>query len=355
MKRVIILGAGFAKAVGNLPLTSEMFDRFEQVLEECRVQKHNNQVIWGDKIFEFLHSLERQLTPHGFRNADVTVMSTDFRRNFEHVLTLIDMNGDLEITVKADDGTKQYDIAGYALSPVAPWSWLRGWMATYIYLALVNPCVNNVLLERFRQQFLSSDTTVITFNYDLILERFLFKEGLWSPHDGYGVQVQVQEAKQPIEDNHTSIPILKLHGSLNWEREVGGRLTLSWHDDHQQPFFPGYLKNDRGLSFDYQGAHSPKAWILPSWVKPIETSPLPIVWRRAARALEEADDICVIGYSLPPADAAVISLLSCVKFKCGRMRLIDPNANSMAERYTQITGLDVTVHSRTIEETLSEE
>lgn len=356
MRRVIILGSGFSKAVGNLPVTFEMFDRFKEARERCRSRNEGNRVLWDDQIFEFVRSIESQYAPRALADRDTgrrdTVVSTDFRQNFEFLLSLIDMNADLEITATFRGEEGNYTATGPPQSPSGDWGQVRAWIATYLYLVLESPEVDLALLDRFGDRFLAKDTTVITFNYDLILERYLFEKDLWSPLDGYGVNVEIPGGKQPLKCPKTSIPILKLHGSLNWKERLGDRLMLRWYTDRQQPYFPGFLTEGKRPTKPYQGGHTAVAWILPSWVKAIDAFPLPIVWRSARKALEAAHDIVAIGYSLPRADSAVVSLLTCAKFKYKTLHLIDPNAKKLALRYREITGLEIQPVSKTLSEAM---
>ena len=47
MGRCYILGAGFSKAVANLPVMKEMVSTFTHIRERERKLGHNNRVLWG--------------------------------------------------------------------------------------------------------------------------------------------------------------------------------------------------------------------------------------------------------------------------------------------------------------------
>ena len=57
--------------------------------------------------------------------------------------------------------------------------------------------------------FLKPGDFIITFNYDLGVERALHSAGLWDIKTGYGFSVVDEGAASPVE-------VLKLHGSTNW-------------------------------------------------------------------------------------------------------------------------------------------
>jgi hypothetical protein len=69
-------------------------------------------------------------------------------------------------------------------------------------------------------QILRPGDTVITFNYDLGIERALRAAGKWDINNGYGFSIGDREQPSPVT-------LLKLHGSTNWRALLfGGRTGL---------------------------------------------------------------------------------------------------------------------------------
>lgn len=66
------------------------------------------------------------------------------------------------------------------------------------------------LYKRLAREIIRPDDVVITFNYDLALERELKAAGLWEIGDGYSFPIDVDAAYR------SKVTILKLHGSANW-------------------------------------------------------------------------------------------------------------------------------------------
>lgn len=65
------------------------------------------------------------------------------------------------------------------------------------------------------------DDVVITFNYDLGVERALRAAGSWDVKRGYGFPIESADTPSPVE-------VLKLHGSTNWRALLfGGRTGFS--------------------------------------------------------------------------------------------------------------------------------
>jgi hypothetical protein len=193
-------------------------------------------------------------------------------------------------------------------------------------------------LERFLQsQFRIPDTehTFVSFNYDLILDHAVQRScSDWAPRKGYGVDVPLQvlddlpstektagtldyvQATQCTEAPRCRIKILKPHGSLNWlvpyrvpyEQAVEGLKFLDgplivpvtpkgvlryWpctrNFQHVAP--PGEMPMEVGLCI-----------LPPSSAKHSELPFLKRTREMEADALSTADEIVVIGWSVPETD-----------------------------------------------------
>jgi hypothetical protein len=66
-----------------------------------------------------------------------------------------------------------------------------------------------VFYERLVAERVRAGDVVLTFNYDLALERELRKGSLWEINDGYGFSLG-------LEAPRSGVKVLKLHGSTNW-------------------------------------------------------------------------------------------------------------------------------------------
>jgi hypothetical protein len=76
------------------------------------------------------------------------------------------------------------------------------------------------LLYDLLAQRLRPGDVVLTFNYDLGIERSLSRAGLWELGTGYGFQIDGY--------SRSAIQVLKLHGSTNWRAFLfGGRTGTS--------------------------------------------------------------------------------------------------------------------------------
>ena len=151
--------------------------------------------------------------------------------------------------------------------------------------------------------------SIITFNYDIAPDYALYRKGFVAD---YGL-----DDKAPVEE---SIPLLKLHGSMNWSETIS-----SVHEKAVIPWTMGEYWAGKGqLSSHFKGkyCHVPigseliemstmhkklvtgeAVLVPPTWNKAETHRTLSKVWNRAATKLSEAENIFVIGYSMPETDA----------------------------------------------------
>ncbi len=151
-------------------------------------------------------------------------------------------------------------------------------------------------------------SSVITFNYDIALDVAMYRNGQ-GPIYGFGPDVSAS----------TPTYLLKLHGSLNWG-------VISSNGKVQPLTLQEYFKKYRYQGFEEKGTcripigsqlqeyytnHSdsdlevaPEPVIVPpTWNKADYHHLLSTIWGLAAKELEDAEYIFIIGYSLPETDA----------------------------------------------------
>jgi hypothetical protein len=178
----------------------------------------------------------------------------------------------------------------------------------------------------------------ITFNYDLALDWTL-------------LQLNVRYSyylNQPVHSE--GVPLLKLHGSLNW-CECKKCNTIA-------PFDLSKIKRDRVAEERYtllpisqyfqHNSHCdskltpPPVLIPPSWNKTDYHGQLAAVWRRAAIELQSAENIFVIGFSLPETDSFfryLYALGSDGPTRIKKFWVFDPDSSgSVKARYEKLIG-----------------
>jgi hypothetical protein len=149
--------------------------------------------------------------------------------------------------------------------------------------------------------------TVVTFNYDRVVERAIAELGLEDLERPDGEQVVSWTdaigdvpSYPPIPARLTggsreTIRLLKLHGSLNWYWVPGDSTGATLH--HWE------LEDDNAGRARYLPGREP--FLVPPAATKSAYFQNPIMretWRRAAAALREADSVAFVGYSFPAAD-----------------------------------------------------
>jgi hypothetical protein len=135
---------------------------------------------------------------------------------------------------------------------------------------------------------LGENDTIITFNYDMVLEKL----ARFEPRVRFSAETVVNPTRaEAIDDSESGaapVPILKLHGSVSW-LDMGRAFAHSYVDESAASSLaggdvpliatPGPEKQSRQKGL----------------LKPI--------WDRAEAALEAADVIVFLGYRFPPSDS----------------------------------------------------
>ena len=165
---------------------------------------------------------------------------------------------------------------------------------------------SNLLTHLYRDAFPTQSASVISFNYDLAADMALYRAGLGPDYI----------IDQPSV-GRVMVPLLKLHGSLNWATE---RSTRKIHPLHLSSYFQYYSYNGYGENsgtrlpigsqlVEYFSRYASievdaePVIVPPSWNKADYHNALSDVWAAAAKHLSEAEQIFIIGYSLPETDS----------------------------------------------------
>jgi hypothetical protein len=149
----------------------------------------------------------------------------------------------------------------------------------------------------------NSGDTLITFNWDPLHEMILWNAQKWHYQDGYGFRVP-SRAPEAL----SSVLTLKLHGSCNWALRHRGDRHPSI--EYIAELFPGASDGDTDMPLGASADHG-ESLILPSYLKaPTQTPSLHTVWAQAADVLRHAENVIVLGYSLPLADVPTRAMVS---------------------------------------------
>jgi hypothetical protein len=168
----------------------------------------------------------------------------------------------------------------------------------------------------FLQRVLRPGSTIITFNYDPLLEYalgHLDSVGIsWKPSTGYGLRFEGEfstgELKVMPAESESNVQLLKLHGSMNWlvlaDEWPHPPRWLLWLTTHNFGG-PGHVCMREART----GAVLRPLFLPPKPAKDYEIVGLSNLWEKAGRALADASSLTVIGYRFPETDAAARDLI----------------------------------------------
>jgi hypothetical protein len=201
----------------------------------------------------------------------------------------------------------------------------------------------------------NTDATVITFNYDLLVElawkRFVagvIAFDSWnSPLSLYPAPITpigarggnaLAELRAPA-----GLRLLKLHGSLNWWYS-GPRATPG--DTIWGASLKGEEWSAQGLEWIPEQTEQLAVDLQPMIVPPTAVKStyytnqtLQSLWQSAANAIREAKELVVVGFSFPPTDLLVSSLLSTNLPSTSRITPINPT-DEVVSRIRKVFGED---------------
>lgn len=182
------------------------------------------------------------------------------------------------------------------------------------------------------QQRRARHDTVVTFNYDLVLDHALY--GLGTEPD-YHLEAHVPGPAHLVS-RPPVVSILKLHGSINWgvcpdcrkqlsiqSRKPGE--SLRWFPYHQ-------CANCK------QQLYEPLL-VPPTWDKHEHRDILQQVWSKAFEEIKSATRICVIGYSMPESDAYfkyLLTLALAENTRLSKLIVVDPDFPVVGARWKKM-------------------
>jgi hypothetical protein len=308
---VYILGAGFSKDAGA-PLVHNFLDMAREFFDDPDSALDPQERAHFEQVFKFKREIAK--AREKFR------IDLD---NIEQLFGLVEMSQRLgseppatrDATVYLIAKTLQLALASTSRTPRVKMGLVRGYEGQASFIRYVSRDASGgdafetdiythfalLLSGKYDDQrkLASRSNTVITFNYDLVLDDALGRVGA-TP--GYELTDAVFEE---VNEGGSPVPLLKLHGSTNWaicecnQIHVLGRKATA--DPSLFRTMPCSKCRKAGLRL---------LLVPPSWDKSEYSRVMQPVWKRAVGALKSATRIIVIGYSMPEADAFFKFLLA---------------------------------------------
>jgi len=272
---VYILGAGASKDAGG-PLVKDFFSR-----NDASIKTIHEKYFDKDNKYQILQSAYNQWSQH---EQDPSVESFFNRLEFQKLIgknVFIDGLGR-----EVETSTLYRYLTWYIASMVRnSISYKRNMPSHYATFA-----------DKLWKRGIKS--SIISFNYDLIIENEIKKIGRTINYHLYATG-----KNKPFYLNKDGMSFLKLHGSLNWMwcPECG---SISLKDE------PMAQKYNRIRCLVKCGGMKEGLIIPPNINKTPYLESIDNLWKSADNKLSKANKIVIIGYSLPNSDYAAKELLS---------------------------------------------
>jgi SIR2-like domain len=318
---VLILGAGFS-AVYGLPVMAN-FPRY--------IRNHD---LVSDDDKRFIIDLQRQ-TRNISNSLDVT------ETNLESMLSVAVMKELIFSNSSKNNISKQIrNILRKVCTP-----------APDLFPSNSNAQKNQILRVLGPNIDTRSDTqlTIITTNYDIIIDYFLATIGMKAYLPGIQIDSESENLYSHLLSN---VHLCKLHGSTNWYENSDGVLTTHDHleegivSSHPKHLLPSSWKNS-----DQNPSYPSDPFIIPPTLYKAEAhSGMRTLWSVAGQALSNASRIVSIGFSFPDSDSYFkYFFASCLQenMTCEKIEIVDPNANSIVSKLkSKEYGLSGGVHNK---------
>lgn len=336
-ENVIILGAG-ASADSGAPVMQNFLDVAEDLLTFNKLDDAVK--VKFEKVFYLLSEMQKI---HAKANMDLN--------NIEMVFGAIEM---AQIINRLGDLPSD-DIPTYRAAIVKLIIETIEQSMKFIFVGpkLCAPSSYGYLAETIKTKLSATNTSIITFNYDLGIDTALADEG-------YGVNYGFERLS--AQRNPRIFNLYKLHGSINW--------VVDENDNQVYPYYPeDYLKdiktkkmyNESGevtlliskflgkIKETTEGNHkfSPEALIIPpTWNKNGYQGTISKVWAEAAEKLSRAKRIFIFGYSLPDSDLFFRYLFALGTLGSTRIRNIvvvniEPPGGGVDNRFKNLLGSSI--------------
>ena len=202
-----------------------------------------------------------------------------------------------------------------------------------------------------------NQATVLTLNYDVIVEALANRVLYESRGDSKGllacariyprvlVPGGVRSGAVMLSDSSTAektFRLLKLHGSINW-------YYSGMHDSRGEVIYftpPDSVPEDPGDPLPESVSDKVPFIVppVPSKGSLVSHESVRAMWTSASQALQHADRLVIMGYSMPPNDHLISQLLR-ERFKPGaKVEIVDPNL-SLLPRVKNLLGENVSQNS----------
>lgn len=364
MSKVFVIGAGLSKALADAPLATELFEiiyRKAQDRDDNDKPQRNLDRMDFNKVVSYLQQetkpmldyLQRDGTKVKTCNGNPNLLPI----NIEYLCTILDMNIESPFVPEGIGA----DLKG------CPIPYMRGLMVDHLRGArhFIQHCIVELLLpEQLSPKIglldklfslIEPGDTIVTFNYDILIEQVLWRHGVWNPVDGYGIGKIHRDEEVHSTFKESKIVVIKLHGSVNWSTPdwSGNEIEIfTTHPLTNMPLFDGLNAVSKRPTPKWKYAFNSHV-ILPTFLKSARHRWELHMIKLASQALSRAEEIYILGYSFPEADAMASFIFAQIPIDA-QIRIIDLGkpqelANRLIDRYGVISN-NITYEQNPIED-----
>jgi len=339
MSRVFVIGAGFSKGLGSAPITNELFEILvEESLTIVKEDSHG----WKKEAKNLLsilnyfnENVDDAVKRARGKTSDLIKFEGYYPINVEYLCTILELNAKYAFNPDSKEVSLDFPIPflnGFSKQQLKR---IVEFIKTHILNRLLpyNLSSKNDLLDKF-VGFLNKGDTVISFNYDILLDQALFRNGVWNPINGYGFSNPVFDSEIKQEISESKIQLLKVHGSINWKIDPKNSLQkqveiLLNYQEREEPFFDGLkIKPKRVVKREANYHYNPA--ILPTFIKMYSEHWFSEIIQKALTSTRNADEVYLLGYSMPDPDSLGQFLLSNVPRKI-KIQIVDLSTENTLE------------------------
>jgi len=280
IKKVFIIGAGFSKPAG-LPLTSELLPLVHQKATEKEYSNSDGVIPMGQAVM-LLEELRYYFPLLNVTHNNIIHGRLGRHINLEKFLSFLAAESTFLST------SDRFNEHGSKLL-----AFIKQWIGEVIYERQIKHFKN---IPDFYNVFIKQlcNSLILTFNWDTLIETLL---------DFQNIKYRYQLNVEDFDERRNSIPLLKLHGSINWfstdnyydDKENSGKFTNLGYG------FKSIEKQEGDLRIRFNNYQSP--WIVvPNYDKLIQLKEYGELWETPWRYLDDKLEIIFIGFGFRKDD-----------------------------------------------------
>jgi NAD-dependent SIR2 family protein deacetylase len=320
--KLLIIGAGcsknFKQSVSQIPglecpTDNDFFRMAKKVLLSGNVEPNflltiQNMILTLQGLYGYDFSFDQESFMKGWINTEKGRKTLDFlddkRLSLEKVMTQLSLQTEVFQPMPSLYGYPRKDSSNFYVDDSLP-----------ALLELVAITIEEALRGQICQEHLKladsleQGDTVISFNYDLLMDNALRQSGKLTD-SGYFLpfnKVYSEQSWESPESKWSQVTMLKLHGSLNWLHCSYCNSYLLTRSEKMGAW--NAIKPKTCPTCNQSNIYLERVIVPPLLAKDYSIHPLKYLWNRAITQVAVSREIVIIGYSFPSTDFGTEAIL----------------------------------------------